>query len=507
MKLSYWMYAGPAHIGVLRVANSFKNVHAIMHAPLGDDFFNVMSSMLEREKDFTPVTASIVDRHVLAAGSQQKVVATITRKNREDTPDLILVTPTCTSSILQEDLQNYVQRAIPHSQSDILLADVQHYRINELQAQDRILAQVVRYVLEKADDEETLDKWKTSTPSVNIIGCFELGFHHRDDIRELRRLLKGLGIQVNEVLPKGSSIEGLHKLTKAWLNIVPYREAGIMTAKYLQNKFKMPYIDRTPMGSIETSAFIREIENLLRPRGVDTRGYDRFIKYHENITAQTSWFARSIDCQNLLGKRAIVFGDCTHAAAMTKILVRELGIRVVCTGTYCKHDEAWFRDQIHGLADEILITEDHTQVGDTIARLEPSAIFGTQMERHVGKRLDIPCGVISAPVHIQNFSLGYHPFLGYEGSNHIIDLVYNSFRLGMEDHLLEMFGGHDNKEVITKSLSTTQIIRWTEEAEQELMKVPGFVRAKVKRGAERFASNKGLTEITLETLYHAKEAQ
>jgi light-independent protochlorophyllide reductase subunit B len=47
-----------------------------------------------------------------------------------------------------------------------------------------------------------------------------------------------------------------------------------------------------------------------------------------------------------------------------------------------------------------------------IARLEPAAIFGTQMERHVGKRFDIPCGVVSAPVHIQNFPLGYRPFLG-----------------------------------------------------------------------------------------------
>ncbi|MDF3681038.1 hypothetical protein P3S38_29115, partial [Enterobacter hormaechei] len=62
MKLAYWMYAGPAHIGTLRVASSFKNVHAIMHAPLGDDYFNVMRSMLERERDFTAATASIVDR-------------------------------------------------------------------------------------------------------------------------------------------------------------------------------------------------------------------------------------------------------------------------------------------------------------------------------------------------------------------------------------------------------------------------------------------------------------
>jgi len=137
MKLAYWMYTGPAHIGTLRVASSFKNVHAIMHAPLGDDYFNVMRSMLERSRDFTPVTASIVDRHVLARGSQEKVVDNITRKDREDNPDLILLTPTCTSSILQEDLANFCKRAAESTNSDVILADVNHYRVNEHQASDR----------------------------------------------------------------------------------------------------------------------------------------------------------------------------------------------------------------------------------------------------------------------------------------------------------------------------------------------------------------------------------
>lgn len=129
MKLAYWMYAGPAHIGTLRIASSFKKVHAIMHAPLGDDYFNVMRSMLERDRDFTPVTASVVDRHVLARGSQEKVVENITRKDREESPDLVILTPTCTSSILQEDLQNFVSRASIETEADVLLADVNHYRV------------------------------------------------------------------------------------------------------------------------------------------------------------------------------------------------------------------------------------------------------------------------------------------------------------------------------------------------------------------------------------------
>ncbi len=515
MKLAYWMYAGPAHIGTLRVASSFKNVHAIMHAPLGDDYFNVMRSMLERERDFTPVTASIVDRHVLARGSGEKVVENITRKDREDHPDLIVLTPTCTSSILQEDLQNFVDRAALGAASDVLLADVNHYRVNELQAADRTLEQVVRFYIEKGRREGTLETNKTEYPSANIVGVFTLGFHNQHDSRELKRLLKELGVEVNLVLPEGGRVTDLKLLPKAWFNLVPYREVGLMAATFLEREFGMPYVATTPMGVVDTGVCIREIAKILsrisiqEGRGVGNAVVDSFEKYIDQqarFVSQAAWFSRSIDCQNLTGKRAVVFGDATHAAAMTKILAREMGIRISCAGTYCKHDADWFREQVEGFCDEVLITDDHTQVGDMIARIEPAAIFGTQMERHIGKRLAIPCGVISAPVHIQNFPLGYRPFLGYEGTNQIADLVYNSFTLGMEDHLLEIFGGHDTKEVITKSLSTDSGFTWSPQGLAELGKIPGFVRGKVKRNTERFARENGIADITVEVMFAAKEA-
>ena len=507
MKLAYWMYAGPAHIGTLRVASSFKNVHAIMHAPLGDDYFNVMRSMLERERDFTPVTASIVDRHVLARGSQEKVVENIIRKDKEEDPDLIVLTPTCTSSILQEDLQNFVNRAELDTNSDVILADVNHYRVNELQAADRTLEQIIRYYLEKAKAKKELTVKKTENPSANILGIFTLGFHNQHDCRELKRLLSDLGISVNEILPEGGCVKNIKNLPNAWFNLIPYREVGLMAANYLDKEFDLPYVAITPMGLLDTENCIREIIKIVKARNTSYDfDFESYIDKQTRFISQAAWFSRSIDCQNLTGKKAVVFGDVTHAASMTKILAREMGIRVSCSGTYCKNDADWFREQVDGLCDEVLITDDHTQVADMIARIEPAAIFGTQMERHIGKRLDIPCGVISAPVHIQNFSLGFRPFLGYEGTNQISDLVYNSFTLGMEDHLLEIFGGHDTKEVITKSLSANSELVWSPDALSELQKIPGFVRGKIKRNTEKFARENTLMEITLEIMYAAKEA-
>lgn len=505
MKLAYWMYAGPAHIGTLRIASSFKNVHAIMHAPLGDDYFNVMRSMLERERNFTPVTTSVVDRNVLARGSQEKVVDNIVRKDQEESPDLIVLTPTCTSSILQEDLQNFVARAQIDAKGDVMLADVNHYRANELQAADRTLDQIIQFYIEKARKKGDINESKTEKPSVNIIGMSTLGFHNHHDCTELKRLMTDLGIEINEVIPEGASVHNLKNLPKAWFNLVPYRELGLMAANYLQKEFGMPYVDITPMGVVETARCIRKIQEVINAQGANV-DYEDFIEHQTLHVSEAAWFSRSIDCQNLTGKKAVVFGDNTHAAAMTKILTREMGIHVVLAGTYCKYDADWFKKEVSEYCDQVLISEDNGEIADAIAKIEPSAIFGTQMERHVGKRLDIPCGVIASPIHIQNFPIGYKPFLGYEGTNQITDLVYNSFTLGMEDHLLEIFGGHDTKEVITKGISADSDLNWNKEAKAELNKIPGFVRGKVKRNTEKFARERGFSEITLEVMYAAKEA-
>lgn len=461
--------------------------------------------MLEREKAFTPVTASVVDRHVLARGSQEKVINNIIRKDKEEKPDLVVLTPTCTSSILQEDLRNFVDRASLDSVSDIILADVNHYRVNELEAADKTLLQIVKFYLEKFRKDNRLSNVKTCKPSVNIIGSVSLGFHNRHDILELRRLFSDLDIQINLIVPGNISVKELSKIPEAWFNFVPYREIGKLAAKFLKNDFAMPFVDIVPMGIMQITECILAIQNILTDQGQKIN-YSSYINRQTRFISQAAWFARSIDCQNLIGKKAVVFGDTTHASAITKILNYEMNIRVVWAGTYCLRDADWFREQVKDCCDQIVISDDHTLIADLIADTDPSVIFGTQMERHIGKRLSIPCGVISSPVHIQNFPLSYRPFLGYEGTNQIADLIYNSFTLGMEDHLLEVFGGHDTTEALSSSLSSHLLVEWSPEALQELSKIPGFVRKKVKRNTEKFAQDNKLKLITLETMYRAKEA-
>jgi light-independent protochlorophyllide reductase subunit B len=141
-------------------------------------------------------------------------------------------------------------------------------------------------------------------------------------------------------------------------------------------------------------------------------------------------------------------------------------------------------------------------------------VLGTQMERHIAKRLGIPCAVISAPVHVQDFPARYSPQAGFEGANVIFDTWVHPLMMGLEEHLLAMFrddpefhdeaGASHLASTSAPADRTDNTVGWDNAAEQELRKIPFFVRGKARRNTERFAFERGLPTITLETLYDAK---
>jgi len=63
-----------------------------------------------------------------------------------------------------------------------------------------------------------------------------------------------------------------------------------------------------------------------------------------------------------------------------------------------------------------------------------------------------------------------------------------------------------NQALLTPLAQEVEGIAWSADGEAELKKIPFFVRGKIKRNTEKFASDRGITSITSETLYEAKAA-
>ena len=200
-------------------------------------------------------------------------------------------------------------------------------------------------------------------------------------------------------------------------------------------------------------------------------------------------------------------------------------------GCYNREMARPVRAKARELGLQATITDDYLEVERVIEALQPEMILGTQMERHIGKRLGIPCAVISAPVHVQDFPARYSPQMGIEGANVLFDTWVHPLVMGLEEHLLHMFrddfefndaagashhGGHapvpntDAQAAQTLGQSrTAQHVQggdviWLDEAERELKKIPFFVRGKARRNTENFAAERGVAQISVDTLYEAK---
>ena len=322
---------------------------------------------------------------------------------------------------------------------------------------------------------------------------------------EISRLLARLGVAVNVTAPLGATPADLARLPRADFNIVLYPEIALTTALWLERKFGQKFVNIPPIGVGATRDFIAAVAALA---GVAA---DAVLNTE---ASRLPWYARSVDSTYLTGKRVFVYGDATHAIAAARVAARELGYQVVGLGTYAREFAREVRAAAKLYDIEALISDDYLEVEAAIAAAGPALVLGTQMERHIAKRLNIPCAVISGPVHVQDFPARYSPVMGFEGANVLFDTLTHPLMMGLEEHLLGMFredfefhgdAAPSHLDQAAEPVpAAAAMAAWEPEAERELKKIPFFVGCKVRRNTEAYANLHALASIKLETLYDAK---
>jgi len=502
MKLTVWTYEGPPHVGAMRVATGMTGLHYVLHAPQGDTYADLLFTMIERRDHRPPVTYTTFQARDLGADTAGLFKSACQDAVDRFKPEAIIVGASCTAELIQDDpagLAETMGLGIP-----VIPLELPSYQRKENFGADETFYQIVKALAKPVARTERI--------SCNILGPTALGFRHRDDIQEITNLLYELGVEVNVTAPMTSTPSDIARMGAAHFNVLLYPETGEAAARHLEKTFDQPFTKVVPIGTGATQDFISEIRMLTGSTApLDT-----------DCLRQT-WWSRSVDSTYLTAKRVFIFGDGTHVKAAARIARDEMGFEVAGIGCYnremAREVRAVAKD--HGLT--ALITDDYLEVERAIEELQPEMILGTQMERHIGKRLGIPCAVISAPVHVQDFPARYSPQMGFEGANVIFDTWIHPLVMGLEEHLLHMFrddfefndaagpshhGGHapagKAPQETPDPAPQTDVVVWLRDAEKELKKIPFFVRGKARRNTENFASQKGLAEISVDTLYDAK---
>ncbi len=519
MQLTLWTYEGPPHVGAMRIATAMEGIHYVLHAPQGDTYADLLFTMIERLQKRPPVTYTTFQARDLGGDTAELFKNAARESFARFKPRAMLVGASCTAELIQDDpggLAKALDLPIP-----VVALELPAYQRKENWGASETFYQLVRALAKpNPQPDRTGENTETKKPRCNILGPTALGFRHRDDVQEISTLLASMGVEINVVAPLGAAPEDIAQLSNADFNVVLYPEIANLTAQWLQRNCNQPFTKVVPIGVKATRAFIQEIATLA---GLDADGALR------GCDARASWYARSVDSTYLTNKRVFVFGDATHAVAAARVASEELGFTVVGIGTYSREFAREVREAAKAYGVDALITDDYLEVEARVAELQPELVLGTQMERHIAKRLGVPCAVISAPVHVQDFPARYSPQMGYEGANVLFDTWVHPLMMGLEEHLLGMFKGdaefHEDaapshlggaamkeaaqatSEAIAQAAETsaqTMATHWGTDAENELKKIPFFVRGKARRNTERYAAEKGVALITVETLYDAK---
>ena len=516
MQLTLWTYEGPPHVGAMRIATAMEKVHYVLHAPQGDTYADLLFTMIERLPKRPPVTYTTFQARDLGSDTAELFKNAAREAYERFAPEAMMVGASCTAELIQDDpggLARALNLPIP-----VVPLELPSYQKKENWGAAETFYQMVRALARPRTSSDS------TQPSCNILGPSALGFRHRDDLREISGLLERMGIAVNVVAPLGATPDDLSRLTNADFNVVLYPEVAMSAANWLQKNHQMPMTKTVPIGAQATREFIAEVAQLA---GI---AVDPAL---EDEASHAPWYAKSVDSTYLTGKRVFVFGDATHAIAAARVAAEELGFEVVGLGTYSREFAREVREAAKRYGVEALITDDYLEVEAKVAELSPELVLGTQMERHIAKRLGLPCAVISAPVHVQDFPARYSPQMGFEGANVLFDTWVHPLMMGLEEHLLGMFKDdfefHDGAapshlgkagtprampaepeaivapDAIATPANADEIHpSWSSEAEKELQKIPFFVRGKARRNTERFAKDTGAHTITIETLYDAK---
>ncbi len=549
MQLTVWTYEGPPHVGAMRVATAMEGVHYVLHAPQGDTYADLLFTMIERRSKRPPVTYTTFQARDLG-GDTAELFKTAAREAFERfSPRAMLVGASCTAELIQDDpggLARALNLPIP-----VVPLELPSYQKKENWGAAETFYQLVRALagpLAPAPGTTRPARDAARRPRCNLLGPTALGFRHRDDVSEITKLLGTLGIDVHVTAPLGATPADLARLPEADFNVVLYPETAGVAATWLQRTFGQPATKTIPIGVVATRRFVEEVAALA---GVDP------APALAGSPSRQPWYSRSVDSTYLTGKRVFVFGDATHAVAAARIAAHELGFKVVGLGTYSREFAREIREVAAELGVEALITDDYLAVEEKVAELQPELVLGTQMERHIAKRLGIPCAVISAPVHVQDYPARYSPQMGFEGANVLFDTWVHPLMMGLEEHLVHMFRGdfefhgeaapshlggssapreaaaaiaaaaapalaatatsvtaaigiadpgdaHAASVAAASVAAASATLSWAADAEKELAKIPFFVRGKARRNTERFAQESGVATITVETLYDAK---
>lgn len=263
-------------------------------------------------------------------------------------------------------------------------------------------------------------KKQKAGPQVNLVG-FMIGQHNwQDDLEEIERMLRLLGLRVNVNIGAGELLENLFHLPAADYNLVVAEEYGAQIAFYVEERFGLPTLVQgvlPPYGLEATEIWGRTIAEEL---GLDASAFNR--EAEEVRRKCYSAISRIASVRGLpRGVNFAIFGDGYQIAPLLLFFYRYLGMYPViigvreCGSTHRRFlQEFLSREGLDGV--EVLESPNQAQIARALRSNRPEIVLGSNFEEHILTAELSDCSFIGTSFPLWNrFQLTHRPLLGLNG--------------------------------------------------------------------------------------------